>query len=60
LTVRSIAALATVEVSALPSWNFTPPRRVNVHVLPSGDEVHLVASSGRTFLVAMSYRVSDS
>ena len=46
--------------SARPVWNVTPLRIVNVQVLPSLLEVHVVASSGSTFCVAESYRVSVS
>jgi hypothetical protein len=33
-------------VSGTPSENFTPVRTVKVHVLPSGDVTHFVASAG--------------
>ncbi len=30
-------------MNSVPSWNFAPLRRLNVHVLPSGVEDHLSA-----------------
>ncbi len=33
-------------VKGTPSENFTPLRTVKVHVVPSGEVVHLVASPG--------------
>ncbi len=58
--MRSIAAFAACDVTARPVWNFTPFRNVNVHVVPPLLDTHLVASSGFTVFVALSYRVSCS
>jgi hypothetical protein len=49
--VRSIDDLTAAASRALPVWKVTPGRRLNVHVRPSGDERHDVASRGLDFLV---------
>jgi hypothetical protein len=48
---RSKFAQTAFALNAVPSWNFTPVRRLNVHVFPSFDCVQLVARSGRRFVV---------
>jgi len=44
--IRSKDPLTAAEVSVLPSWNFTPSRRVNVNVFEESVIVHLEASAG--------------
>src|ERR1700712_4989434 len=60
LMVRSIAALSAAASAGLPVLKVTPGRSLNVQVKPLGEDVHDCASSGMTFLVALSYRVSCS
>ncbi|MCY1305388.1 hypothetical protein D9M70_551930 [compost metagenome] len=52
--VRSIEPFTACEVSRLPSWNFTPSRRVKVQVLPSALTAQDVASRGSILASAVS------
>ena len=56
--LRSSVALTSSAVSGVPSWNFTPCRSVNSHVV-SLTCFHDVASPGWS-LSALSQRVSVS
>ena len=58
IRLRSIVALMSSAVSGAPSWNFTPGRRANSHVV-SFTLRHEVASPG-TSLSPVSQRVSVS
>ncbi len=51
LNQRSKFAQTASALKSVPSWNFTPSRRVNVCDLPSGAVSHAVASSGSTSVV---------
>ena len=44
--IRSNEPLTAAEVSALPSWNFTPSRSVKVNVFDESVIVHFAASAG--------------
>ena len=46
-TDRSSVNFTAWASKAVPSWNFTPSRSLNVHALPSGEVSQAVASSGR-------------
>ncbi len=46
LTHRSKFAQTAAALKSVPSWNFTPWRRLNVHTLPSGVDDHFSASAG--------------
>jgi hypothetical protein len=43
---RSKFAQTASALKSVPSWNFTPSCRVNVHFLPSSDDSHSLASAG--------------
>ena len=51
LNQRSKFAQTASALKSVPSWNFTPSRRVNVCDLPSAAVSHSVASSGSTSVV---------
>ncbi len=44
--MRSRLAFIAAASKGVPSWNCTPRLSLNVHVSPSLDTVHSVASSG--------------
>ncbi len=52
--IRSNDILTAADVRRVPSWNFTPSRRVNVNFLPESSIVHFVASAGCGFWSASS------
>src|SRR5882724_12829514 len=48
--MRENVATTSAELNAVPSWNFTPSRSLNVYVLPSDDTFQLSARSGMMVL----------
>ena len=44
--IRSNDPFTAADVSVLPSWNFTPSRRLNVNVFEESAIVHFDASAG--------------